>query len=192
MESYRIAGLSALALVAAISPALASSNRVVMDEKNGLTIDTLSGLVVAGSWGERRAYLPLDRDQIMPRFIGTWSSAPEGCAADTETPDAISRTQNGVVVIRSDGIVSKSGILHIKRAYVHSPASITSERIAKGKAIVLKARANRQAREMLILVDVPEGQGKSMAMQMLLSDDGTTLRIGKGLPRRPWLRCDVD
>lgn len=189
MEIYRITGLSTLALAAAASPALASPDRVVLDEINGLSIDTLSGLVVAGSWGERRAYLPLDRNEIMPRFIGVWSSTPEGCSVAPKTPNGVTRTQNAVIIIRSDGVVSKSGILHVRRAYVHAPATITRERIETGKAIVLKAGANRRAGEMLILFDVSDLPGKSVGMQMQLSDDGGTLRIGKGLPRTPWRRC---
>lgn len=189
MGIFRITGLPALALAATASPALASSDRIVLDEVNGLSIDTVSGLVVAGSWGERRAYLPLDREEIMPRFIGVWSSAQEACAVAPKTPDGVTRTQNGIVIIRSDGVVSKSGILRVRRAYVHAPANITRERVEKRKAIVLKARANRRAGEMLILFDVSDQPGKSVAMQMQLSDDGGTLRIGKGLPRTPWLRC---
>lgn len=168
--------------------AIASPGRYMLGE-NGMTVDSLSGIVVAGPWGERRAYAPLDTTTILSGFLGTWAKKPEDCAPARSLPDQATKTENGVVIIRREGIASKNGFLRLTRSYIHVSPSLTPRTIETGKAIRLSAQKFRRAREMLIFVESQNAVGQNIAVQLLLSDNGQALRIGERLPLAAWQRC---
>lgn len=177
----RTSGLLSLGLAVAVFPAFAASD--------GLNIDNKTGIVVAGAWGERRAYAPLDVAEILPGFFGVWSVGPEQCDAAINLPDTATKIQNGVIILRKNGIAAKSGYLRVTRAYIHAPPDIANKTIKKAKAVRLAARRYQRAREMLVFVEVDDRPGAPIAIQMQLSGDNQILRIGERLPRKSWIRC---
>lgn len=156
--------------------------------RDGLDIDDETGIVVSGAWEERTAHVLLDVAEILLRFLGIWSVTPENRGTVANLSNQVTHTENGVVILRKEGIVSKSGHLCVTRAYVHAPPGMTPATMEKDRTVLLHARRFEREGEMPILVEVGGKPGSPAAFQMLHPDDDI-LRIAERLPRTAWKRC---
>lgn len=155
--------------VMAASPGHAAPSSATLDE---------SGIVVAGAWGARKAYAPLDVSRILPGFLGAWSVHPEICGDVLRSTSFPKQVPNGFVWIAGDRIMSKSGALDVAGAYVRTPETMTPKDVeaalAEKRKIVLSAAKAQNAREMLVELRA-ERQGGQHFYQLDLSAKGETL-----------------
>ncbi|WP_159729384.1 hypothetical protein [Methylosinus sp. Ce-a6] len=153
------------------SPAYAASSSVTVDE---------SGIVVAGAWGARKAYAPLDAAGILPGFLGAWAMRPEICGEAQRSTSLPDRSPNGFVWIAADRISTKSGPLVVASAYVRAPKTSTPRDVeaalAEKRKIVISSERERNAAEMLVELR-PLRQSESHFYQLSLSDEKKTLVI---------------
>lgn len=156
-------------ILLATSPAYAASSSVTVDE---------SGIVVAGAWGARKAYAPLDVSHILPGFLGAWALRPGICGEEPRPAAFPDRTPNGFIWIAADRISTKSGPLVVAGAYVRTPETMTPRdaeaALAEKRKIVLSSEKERNAAEMLVELR-PLRQGENHFYQLSLSDEKKTL-----------------
>ncbi|QGN00092.1 hypothetical protein [Methylocystis parvus] len=160
-----------ICLLMTASPAYAASSSVTVDQ---------SGIVVAGAWGGRRAYAPLDVSRILPGFLGAWAVRPEICVEGPRSAPFPDQTPNGFVGIAADRISTKSGTFVVAGAYVRTPETMTpwdiESALAEKRKIVLSLNKERNAAEMLVELR-PLRQGESHFYQLILSDEKKTLLL---------------
>ncbi|BBU63823.1 hypothetical protein MSC49_37580 (plasmid) [Methylosinus sp. C49] len=167
----RLPVLGPVVALLAMSPAHAVSSSVTVDE---------SGIVVAGAWGARKAYAPLDVSRILPGFLGAWALRPEICGEGPRSASFPDRTPNGFVGIAADRVSTKSGPLVVVAAYVRTPETMTPRdaeaALAEKRKIVLSSERERNAAEMLVELR-PLRPGESHFYQLILSDEKKTLHL---------------
>lgn len=169
----------------ATSPAHAAPSAVTFDE---------SGVVVAGAWGARKAYAPLDVSRILPGFLGAWAVRPEICGELLRSASFPDQTPNGVVWIAADRISTKSGPFLVASAYVRTPETMTPRDVetalAEKRKIVVSSDRERNAAEMLVELRSLR-QGESHFYQFSLSAEKKTLVMEEaGRERVTLKRCE--
>lgn len=146
-----------------------------------------SGIVVFGSWGQRRSYVQLDAIMVPEAFLGSWASISTQCTDDQTWLPRNEKRAEGHLLVTQSYIITRSGHFPYLSTLVEAEAQISMKQLKGDKR--LRVKAGRFRRSDHIVLAFADDQHIVRFLSLRLEDpDRATVQVdGKG--KREFSRC---
>jgi hypothetical protein len=148
---------------------------------------TDSGILVFGSWGQRKSYVQLDAVMVPEAFLGAWAAISTQCTDEQTWLPRNEKRAGGHLLITRSYIITGNGHFPYLSTLVEAEGRISTKQLKGDKRLRLKASRFRRS-DHIVLAFADEQHIVRLLSLRLEEPDRVTVQVdGKG--KREFSRC---